>query len=562
MKKFTKFLGLLIVLTFLLAACAPAAAPAAEEEAAPADAAEEAEEAEVPEEAEEPAAADEANDEIKTLVVAIEGDIETLDTDFSRYPTSNMVNLNIYDQFFQYGYNDSGEGYSVTDVTKIEGAAIESWEVADDRMSVVLHVRQGVTFPKTGNPMTADDIIWWYEKGLATNSGILWNVELANISSMTKTSDYDVLVEFSKPLNFFFMGFRDQCASIVDSVEVMKHATDSDPWGSEWLAKNYAGAGEYIVESWDPGVQMVLKANEDYWAGKPYFDKVMLQIVPDASNRALLLKQGEIDIAFNLSTDQVDAIRDSEGIKIMEIPSRTEVVMIMNNAIEPFNNKDVRKALSYLVPYDTIINDIYMGNALAPKSFIPVLGEGYNPEFWEYETNVDKAKEYLTAAGYPDGFEFTLNIKQGEEVSRILAVTLQTAFKEAGVTLNIREVTNAIWSEEMATGDHEATLWAVGYLSYIDDPAYKLRSYICDSATNRPQYCNPRIDEIYEELQVEFDPEPRQKLVDELQQIMVDDAPQLWLANIPLEYNLRSNIEGFVFMQDSLLWYYPLYRAE
>lgn len=550
MKRTVTLLGLLVILAFTITACTPAATPT-EEKVAPVG------------EAEKPAEVVETKgEEIKTLIVAIEGDVETLDPDFSRYPTANMANLNVYDQFFRYGIDDTGEGYSVTNVSKIEGAAIESWEIADDRMSVVLHVRQGVKFPMTGNPMTADDIIWWYEKGLETKSGILWNIETANISNMTKTGDYDVLVEFRQPLNLFFMLARDQCWGVVDSVEVMKHATDSDPWGTEWLAKNYAGAGEFIVESWDPGVQMVLKANADYWAGKPYFDRIILKIVPDSSNRALLLKQGEVDIAFGLSPDQVDAIRDAEGVKVMSIPSRTKVVVHMNNSIPPFNNKNLRKALAHLVPYDTIINDVYQGRALSPKSIIPVLGTGYNPEFWEYTTDVAKAKEYLTEAGFPDGFEFTLNIKQGEEISRILAVTLQTAFKEAGVTMNIREVTNAIWSEEMATGVHQATLWAVGSLSYIDDPWYELRSLKCDSVTNRARYCNDRIDELYVILQEEFDPVERKQLTDEMQQILVGDAPQLWLANIPIEYNLRTDIEGFVFMQDSLLWYYSLHRVE
>lgn len=557
MKQISKVFGLVILLVLILTACAPTPATPTEEPASP-SAVEEPTKAVVAE----PAEPVVEEPEIKTLVVAIEGDVETLDPNFSRYPTANMANLNLYDQFFRYGVDDTGEGYSVTNVTKIEGAAIESWEVADDRMSVVLHVRQGVKFATTGNPMTADDIVWWYEKGLATNSGILWNIQTANITSMTKTGDYDVQVEFGQPLNLFFMLARDQCWGVVDSVEVMKHATDADPWGNEWLAKNYAGAGEYIIESWDPGVQMVLKGNEDYWAGKPYFDQVILKVVPDSSNRALLLQQGEVDIAFGLSPDQIDAIRDAEGVNVMSIPSRTEVVMIMNNSIPPFDNKDLRKALSYLVPYDSIVNDVYQGRALAPKSVIPVLGVNYNPEFWEYQTNVDKAKEYLTAAGFPDGFEFTLNIKQGEDIARILAVTLQTAFKPAGVTVNIREVTNAIWSEEMATGTHQATLWAVGYLSYIDDPWYKLRGFKCDSVTNRPRYCDTRIDELYDELQVVFEPEARQKLADEMQQILVDDAPFLWLANIPIEYVLRSDVEGFVFMQDSLLWFYPLHRVD
>ncbi len=526
MKKILNPLVVMIILSFILTVCVPVAA------------------------------------EIKTLVVAIEGDVETLDPNFSRYPTANMCNLNVYEQFFKYGIEDTGKGYSVTNVAKIEGAAIESWEMADDRMSILLHVRKGVKFPMTGNPMTADDIIWWYEKGMAVKSNINNNVQKANITSMTKKGDYDVLVKFSKPLYLFFMLGRDQAWGVVDSVEVMKHATADDPWGNDWLAKNYAGAGEFLVESWDPGVQMVLKANKDYWAGKAYFDRVILKVISNSSNRALFLKKSEVDVAFGLSPDQVDAIQDEKSVNVMKIPSRTQVLVFMNNSIPPFNNKKVRQALSYLIPYETIVNDVYRGEALRPKSCFPVLSISHSPGFWKYETNVDKAKELLAEAGVPDGFEFTLNIKQGEEISSILAVTLQTAFKKAGVTLNIRMCTNAIWSAEMATGTHEATLWAVGYLSYIDDPWYFLRGKKCGTSTNRAQYCNARIDELYEELQVVFDPVERKKMVVEIDQIIVDDAPLLWLADIPIEYCLNSNLEGFVFMQDSLLWFHPLHRAK
>ena len=526
MKKILKLLSVVIILSFLLTVCVPVAA------------------------------------EIKTLVIAIEGDVETLDPNFSRFPTSNMAILNVYDQWFEYGIDDTGEGYSVTNVEKIEGKAIESWEMADDRMSVLVHVRKGVKFPMTGNPMTADDIIWWYTKGLEVKSGYLWNIDTANISNMTKKGDYDVLVEFKKPLTLFFMLFRDQNTGVIDSVEVMKHATAEDPWGNNWVAKNYAGSGEFIVESLDPGVQMVLKANKDYWNGKPYFDRVILKIIPNSSNRALLLKEGEVDVAFGLSPDQIDSIRDEKSVNIMSIPSRTIVNFFMNNSTPPFNNKKVRQALAYIVPYKSIIDDIYKGRALQQKSSIPVLGKGYNPEFWKYDTNVDKAKELMVEAGVPDGFEFTLNIKQGEEISSILAVTLQAAFEKCGVMMNIREVTNAIWAEGMATGTHEATLWAVGGLSYIDDPWYQIRSKKCGTVTNRSQYCNPRMDELYEELQVVFDPVERKKLVDEVQQILVEDVPEIGLADIPIEYCLSSNLEGFVFMQDSLLWLYPLHRAK
>ena len=529
MKKILKLFGVAIILSFLLTVCFPVAA--------------------------------EAN--THDLVVAIEGDIEILDGNFSRFPTSNMVNINVYEQFFKYGIDDTGKGYSETNVRKIEGAAIESWEVADDRMSVLLHVRKGVKFPKTGNPMTADDIIWWYKKGTeGVASNIFNNITKANISSMTKTGDYDVLVKFSKELNLFFMLARDQAWGVIDSVEVMKHATAEDPWGSAWLAKNYAGCGEYIVERWVPGVQMVLKANEDYWAGKPYFDQLILKIIPNSTNRALFLKQGEIDIAFGLSPNQVDSIRDEKNVNVLSIPSRTRASVSMNNKIPPFNNKKVRQALGYLVPYESIINDVYKGRALIPKGYFPVRSISYNPaEDWEYKTNIDKAKELLAEAGLPDGFEFSLKIRQGREIASILAVVLQTAFKKGGVTMNIDTLTNAMWAAQKRTGESHATL-STASLSYIDDPFYALRSRVCGAPTNGAYYCNPRIDEIYEEIQIVFDPVERKKLVTEANRILCDGMPNLYLAEIDIEYCLKSDIKGFVFMQDGLLWYHSLYRAE
>ena len=445
----------------------------------------------------------------KVLVVATEGDVETLDPNFSRYPTANMANLNVYDQFFNYGRDDTGKGYFVSNVKKIEGAAIAKWEVAPDRMSVMLHVRQGVRFPKTGNEMTADDIVYWFDRGKPTNSGIQWNIETSNIAGWEKKGKYDVLVRFGKPLNLFFMLARDQAWGVVDSVEAKKHATDKDPWSNEWLAKNYAGAGEYMVESWTPGVQMVLAANPKYWAGKAAFDKVILKVIPDSSNRAALLRKGEVDIAVGLSPDQMNELRGQPGVNVLSVPSRTEVVVIMNCSIPPFNSKEVRQAVSHLVPYDTIVNDIYKGRALAARSVIPNLGVYHNPKFWTYKTDPAKAKELLAKAGVPAGFEFTLNIKQGEEISSILAVTLQSAFKAAGVRVNIREVTNAIWAEEMAKGMHQATLWSTGYLSYIDDPWYKLRGFLGGSATNRARYSDPRIDKLYEDMQVNFEEKAR-----------------------------------------------------
>ena len=86
----------------------------------------------------------------------------------------------------------------------------------------------------------------------------------------------------------------------MDAVEDESSCRERRCVGTRWLAKNDVGSGEYYVESWEPGVEMVLRANPDYWDGPAFFDKVVLRIVPSSADRALLLQQGEVDIAVDI----------------------------------------------------------------------------------------------------------------------------------------------------------------------------------------------------------------------------------------------------------------------
>ena len=203
--------------------------------------------------------------EENVLVIAISGDIETLDPPFSQNQRSNETNLNVYDQFFRYGRIDSGQGYSIADTGTIEGAAVESWTWSDDLSSIVLKIREGATFPKTGRDLTADDFIFWFERAIGTKAGTEWNVNTAGITSWEKTGSHEVTLQFSRPSPWLFFLFRDQSQGPMDAIEAQANATDDDPWARLWLAKNDIGSGEYYVESWEPGVAMVLRANPDYW---------------------------------------------------------------------------------------------------------------------------------------------------------------------------------------------------------------------------------------------------------------------------------------------------------
>jgi peptide/nickel transport system substrate-binding protein len=500
-----------------------------------------------------------AQDDEQVLIIAISGDVETVDPPFSRFQRSNEVNFNIYDQFFQYGYYDTGEGYALTDVGEIRGRSVESWEWAEDGTSIVLNIREGAVFPKTGREVTADDFIYWFDRAYGTESGTLWNVDTANIESAEKTGDHQITVNFSAPSPWFFYLFRDQSQAPMDHVEAQALATDDDPWAALSLAKEDIGSGPYYIESWEAGVEVVLRANEDYWAGPPFFDQVILKIVPSSADRALLLRTGEVDIAADLSADELQALRQMDGVKVLSVPTRDQMILGLNNQVEPFDNALVRQALSYAVPYELIMEGVFRGRGLVSQGPIPVQGQFHDASLWPYSYDLDQARALLEEAGYADGFEFTLDISQGVPVVEQIAVILQDAFGEIGVTMNINPQSAAVFAEGLGTLNHQA--WMRDLLWYVDDPGYTGALFFAtDAVANWMGYSNPELDAIIDELGSTLDPDRKAELAAEYQRILIEDAPALYVAEMPFEIAMRDDIHGYVQLPDNLLWYYPLYR--
>jgi peptide/nickel transport system substrate-binding protein len=411
--------------------------------------------------------------------------------------------------------------------------------------------------------LTAEDVYYKFERAFGVNAGTAWLfgvIGIRDISQVEITGDYQVTISLESPSPIFFNLLRDQDGGLVDSEEVKAHATDDDPWANKWMAKNYAGCGEYIVESWIPGVEFVMIANPNYWADESYFKKVILKIVPSSTDRALLLQQGAVDIAADLSIDEMLSIRDSEGVKILSIPSREHVALGLNHQMEPFTDVKVRQALAYAVPYETIVNDVYQGEAGMPMGVIPAKSEWHEVD-WPYNYDPDKAKELLAEAGYADGFEFTLAIQQGITTMEEIAVILQDAFRQIGVDMTIEKQAAAIYQEHMAKKEQFA--WMRPVLAYVDDPYYDLfLSYETGQVVNWQNYSNPRIDEITAEIGSTIDTERRRELSREAQEILTEEVALVFLAETNRMIATRSEIEGWVVDPDPLLKYWPLYREE
>lgn len=493
-----------------------------------------------------------------TLVIAIPHDVETLDSDFSHYPLANEVNYNTQDQYFIYGMKSAPGGYSVENVEQILPKSIQSWKLAPNGESVVLNIQRGDRFCHTGDPVTAADFLYYFNRGIHTKSGYLFNIQGAYIKSWKQLSPYSFELFFSKPSPFFFELFRDQSEAPVDVAAIQKHTTPGDPWATSWKAKHDAGSGPYCVTKWVPGVEMDLTANP-YYKGpaKPQYKHVVLKVVPDSAERALLLKEGTVDVAEGLTTEELNELRGASGVKVISAPSRDQYEMGMNNKMAPFNNRLVRQALSYAVPYQSIIKGAFGGRAVLPQGAIPVNGEMFNASTWPYTYDVAKAKALLKQAGYPHGFSFALDITSGDAVSQELAVSLQSAFKSIGVQMTINTQTAAVFAQKLDTKTHQA--WMEDVLWYVNDPAYVGNSfYLCGALLNWTNYCNPAVDKTIQQMLSDWRPSDhaqKEAAATQMQRLINADAPTLVVAEPNLQVAMSSRVTGYVDAPDEELLY-------
>ena len=346
----------------------------------------------------------------RTLRIAVADDVATMDPTFGQSGATNLFLKNTYLQPIQYAIPDGSYESTNADTTNFEGNSVASWEVTNNGSNVVLSIRQGMTFPTTGNPVTADDFWWTLERALGTKAGPAWvwgNVGITSMDQVKRVDEWTIELMDTRPSAIQFPLMRDQTLGLLDSKEVSSHATDDDPWALEWMSRNYAGNGAYVLVTWEPGQRIVLKANPNFFADAPYFNRIEMIVIPESSNRLAMLSTGDVDIAFALSAAELNRAEKARGVKVQTIPDRQKLNVGLN--VRPggaFENVTLRQALAYAVPYDDIVYGVLKDRAAksaGPMSVNSRFFGLYNlADMPSYYTDLDKAKELLQEAGHGD----------------------------------------------------------------------------------------------------------------------------------------------------------------
>ena len=417
-------LSLLLVIAVLLASCAPAATQApAGTSAAPAEA---------------PPTSTATPTPPLVLKIANTANITTWDPVLS-FSTEAAYMANIYEQLLRINPPGSAQKYTPL--------LAQSWDTSADGMTWTFHLRQGVKF-HDGEAMNAAAV----KKSIDAakdhgGASFIW----APVKSVDVVDDNTVnlTLTYAAPVDLIASSLY--AAWIVspkalDGVAADKKYYDSGVDG---------GTGPYTIESYTPDQQIVFSRFNDYWGGwKPgQYDKVLVNIVPEATTQEQMLSGGQVDLAERIPPQDLASFRNNPGFTVTEEPSFFNYVGFFNTLHKPLDDPKVRQALSYAIPYADIIKIGAQGLGTQSRGPVPQGVWPWSPDVNQYTTDLAKAKQLLSDAGHPNGgFKINLTYASENDTETAFAPLIKDSFNQIGVDVTLTPMAfNQQW--ELAKGD-------------------------------------------------------------------------------------------------------------
>lgn len=488
----------------------------------------------------------------ETLIVAGVRTPESVDQEYPPTEAGHEARRNIFERLLVYGSKTDESGAKVEDFSKIEGALAESYELSPDNKSITFHLRKGVK-SAAGNEMTADDVMWTFERGWNMKATFRWYMtqilKIDNFDAFQKIDDHTVKVTIPNPSLLLARLWINNDFGIIDAVDAKKHVTPEDPWAARYLANNSASFAPYRIARFAAGQEVIYEANPYYYRGEAKIKKVIYREMPTSSNRLAALQAGSVDVAEWLTPREISLAEKVPSIKVWKVFGNYTHRLELNNNTPPFDKVEVRQALNYLVPRPDIESSVYMGTARETKSPVSEIYPAYTDAKFSYDLNIDKAKELLAKAGYPNGFKSQLGYRTGEPIEEQIAVLLKSAFAKANVDMELVKLPASSLVERITKGTMPS--FFVRDMAIVPDAAYVSNLFInSQSMVNFSHYKNDNVDKLINKALTSTDEAARETDMKTVQDTVVEEAPWVFLFNPGYQLATRSNVVGFS-------WYTP-----
>lgn len=483
------------------------------------------------------------------------------------------------------GYARSGtnaDGIGLHDFTRFEGRLAKSWSYDPTSLTWTFHLRKGVK-SCAGNELTADDVVYTFARAKSVSGAAPIGWFLSSVASIDRfTGDvlsdklkqqlgdevrkldrYTVAIRQSAPNKLFLPTLTTFGLLIFDATETKRHATAKDPWSHDYVNTVTAPSfGAYCVARWTRGNELVLSANPNYYRGTPSIGRVVIKRVPQSSNRFILLKMGQAQLAERLTPREFVRLRDVNGVRVAGVTGNENLFVHMNWKTKPFDDVRVRQAVASAMPTGWIIRNGYFGQAkpwtgLVPSSypgFAPVAQSGEDPE---------RARSLLAQAGYPDGrgLERYSNafrlayIAEKEASLGPIAAAVQTALKRVGFPVELDPIPSTQYGDRQlvkkdlpfALNDQEKPV--------VVDAGYAVQLFFASpqagGVNNMVNYSSKEVDALWAEARNQMDDGRRNALLAQIQRKMAADVAWAPVVEYRTQWAMSGKLRGLAWYPDN-----------
>ncbi|MFL5078918.1 MAG: ABC transporter substrate-binding protein [Microvirga sp.] len=429
------------------------------------------------------------------------------------------------------------------DLKIIPGLA-ERWETSDDGRRWRFYLRRNVKF-HDGSPFTADDVIFSAERAQAEGSQV--KSRLPDKFKIEKVDDHTVDFVMPEPnpiLHYEWDTWYIFSKPWADKVGATKPqsatATSLNAWA---LTAN--GTGPFRLESHQPGVKTVFKPNPDWW-GKPEHNltEVIFTTIKSDATRVAALLSGEIDMMDPVPVQDIERIKSSPNVTVMTGPELRTIFLNMDSFRDellysnvkgknPFKDARVRKAFYQAIDIEAIKSRVMRGNSAPSSILISPLLFSRAAEIKRHPYDVEASKKLLAEAGYPNGFEVTMDCPNDRYVNdEAICQAVAAMLARANVKVQLNAQPKAKYFEKAGpTAKYDSSFNLLGWTPGSFDSWNVLGNIThCRDASgkggqfNYGGYCNPKVDELADKILVESDTAKRDAMILEAFKIVHEEA--------------------------------------
>ena len=414
-------------------------------------------------------------------------------------------------------------------------AVAETYTVSEDHLTYTFTIREGVKF-HNGDAVTAEDVVYSLKRVAApTETGVVQVEALSIMTDVTAQDERTVVITLSEPSNEFISYLT------VAILPADYTAQDTAP----------IGTGPFKFVSRKAQESIVLEKNDDYWGEKAYLDQVTFRIIENAEGLLMGLQSGAIDICAHLTSTQTSQLSAGE-FNIEQGNMNLVQALYLNNAVAPFDDVNVRRALSCIIDPQFIIDMAFDGYGTPiGSSMYPAFGKYFDEELTTYyEHTADAVRAYLAASSYPNGFDMTITVPSNYQPHVDTAQVVAELCREYNINVTIQPVEWETWVSDIYAGrNFQSTL--VGVDASTMTARALLERFTSTYPSNFINYNNAEYDALFAKAQSCYDDAEQTEIYKDMLRNLTENAANAYIQDLADLVAVRKGLTGLTF--------YPIY---